>query len=176
MKDNGKRASARDSASHRNTDTSVSANGLTTCTRANASTTPPSASTASTCQNTSTYTAKRFTPSIGTASRITHLGSLSRKNVSKNIDFKVSFIFIKSTEGASLLNPYYNADYAAARKRGYPVGTYHYFTHLTSGSRQAWHFLSHSHFRKGDLPPVLDLEPLPSQVKKMGVPDRCGAE
>ena len=100
--------------------------------------------------------------------RITHLGSLSKKNVSGNIDFKVSFIFIKSTEGASLMNPYYNADYAAARKRGYPVGTYHYFTHRTSGAQQAWHFLSHSHFKKGDLPPVLDLEPLPSQVKKMG--------
>ncbi len=100
--------------------------------------------------------------------RITHLGSLSKKNVSKNIDFKVSFIFIKSTEGKTLMNPYYNADYAAARKRGYPVGTYHYFSHLSSGSQQAWHFLSHSHFKKGDLPPVLDLEPLPSQVKKMG--------
>ena len=100
--------------------------------------------------------------------RITHLGSLSKKNVSGNIDFKVSFIFIKSTEGASLMNPYYNADYAAARKRGYPVGTYHYFTHRTSGAQQAWYFLSHSHFKKGDLPPVLDLEPLPSQVKKMG--------
>ena len=100
--------------------------------------------------------------------RITHLGSLSKKNVSGNIDFKVSFIFIKSTEGASLMNPYYNADYAAARKRGYPVGTYHYFTHRTSGAQQAWCFLSHSHFKKGDLPPVLDLEPLPSQVKKMG--------
>lgn len=100
--------------------------------------------------------------------RITHLGSLSKKNVSGNIDFKVSFIFIKSTEGASLMNPYYNADYAAARKRGYPVGTYHYFTPRTSGAQQAWYFLSHSHFKKGDLPPVLDLEPLPSQVKKMG--------
>ena len=100
--------------------------------------------------------------------RITHLGSLSKKNVSGNIDFKVSFIFIKSTEGASLMNPYYNADYAAARKRGYPVGTYHYFTHRTSGAQHAWYFLSHSHFKKGDLPPVLDLEPLPSQVKKMG--------
>lgn len=100
--------------------------------------------------------------------RITHLGSLSKKNVSGNIDFKVSFIFIKSTEGASLMNPYYNADYAAARKRGYPVGTYHYFTHRTSGAQQAWYFLAHSHFKKGDLPPVLDLEPLPSQVKKMG--------
>lgn len=100
--------------------------------------------------------------------RITHLGSLSKKNVIGNIDFKVSFIFIKSTEGASLMNPYYNADYAAARKRGYPVGTYHYFTHRNSGAQQAWYFLSHSHFKKGDLPPVLDLEPLPSQVKKMG--------
>lgn len=100
--------------------------------------------------------------------RITHLGSLSKKNVSGEIDFKVSFIFIKSTEGASMINPYYNADYAAARKRGYPVGTYHYFTHRTFGSQQAWYFLSNSHFKKGDLPPVLDLEPLPSQVKKMG--------
>ncbi len=100
--------------------------------------------------------------------RITHLGSLSRKNVSKDIDFKVSFIFIKSTEGSSLMNPFYNADYAAARKRGYPVGTYHYFTHRSTGAEQARYFLSHSHFNKGDLPPVLDLEPLPSQVKKMG--------
>lgn len=100
--------------------------------------------------------------------RITHLGSLSKKTVSGNVDFKVSFIFIKSTEGTTLTNPYYNADYAAAREHGYPVGTYHFFTHLSSGSQQANHFLAQSHIQKGDLPPVLDLEPLPSQVKKMG--------
>ncbi len=100
--------------------------------------------------------------------RITHLGSLSKKNVSGKVDFKVSFIFIKSTEGKTIVNPYYAADYAAARSHGYPVGTYHFFTHRTSGTDQAWHFLSHSHIRKGDLPPVLDLEPLPSQVKAMG--------
>lgn len=102
--------------------------------------------------------------------RITHLGSLSKKNVSGEVDFKVSFIFIKSTEGVSLRNPYYAADYAAARRHGYHVGSYHFFSHLTTGSKQAWHFLQHSHFGKGDLPPVLDLEPLPSQVKKMGGP------
>ena len=100
--------------------------------------------------------------------RITHLGSLSKKNVSGNVDFKVSFIFIKSTEGASLLNPYYYYDYQMARKHGYAVGTYHYFTHRTSGAQQAAYFLAHSHIKQGDLPPVLDLEPLPSQVKKMG--------
>lgn len=100
--------------------------------------------------------------------RITHLGSLSKKTVSGKVDFKVSFIFIKSTEGSSLLNPYYNADYMAARRQGYPVGSYHFFTHRSTGAQQAWYFLSHSHFKKGDLPPVLDLEPLPSQVAKMG--------
>lgn len=68
--------------------------------------------------------------------RITHLGSLSKKNVSGDINFQVSFIFIKSTEGASMRNPYYAADYAAARKHGYPVGTYHYFTHRTSGAHK----------------------------------------
>lgn len=100
--------------------------------------------------------------------RITHLGSLSKKNVSGNVDYKISFIFIKSTEGKMLQNPYYAADYVAARAHGYPVGSYHFFTHLSTGADQAAFFLKNSHFKKGDLPPVLDLEPLPSQVKKMG--------
>lgn len=52
--------------------------------------------------------------------RITHLGSLSKKNVSGDINFQVSFIFIKSTEGASMRNPYYAADYAAARSTAIP--------------------------------------------------------
>lgn len=100
--------------------------------------------------------------------RISHLGTLSKKNVTGSVDYKVSFIFIKSTEGTSILNPYYAADYAAARAHGYHVGTYHFFTHRTSGADQAATFLRNSRFSKGDLPPVLDLEPLPSQVAKMG--------
>lgn len=100
--------------------------------------------------------------------RITHLGSLSKKNVSGTVDYKVSFVFIKSTEGRSLLNPYYAADYAAARAHGYPVGSYHFFSHRSTGADQAAFFLHNSHFKTGDLPPVLDLEPLPSQVRKMG--------
>lgn len=104
--------------------------------------------------------------------RITHLGTLSKKNITGNIDYKVSFIFIKSTEGTSVYNPYYRQDYAAARKHGYPVGTYHFFSHRSKGGEQAYFFLRNSHFQKGDLPPVLDLEPLPSQVKKMGGPSQ----
>ena len=59
-------------------------------------------------------------------------------------------------------------DYAAARSRGYPVGSYHFFSPATGGAVQAAAFLAHTRFQKGDLPPVLDLEPLPSQVARMG--------
>jgi len=100
--------------------------------------------------------------------RISHLGTLSKKNVNGKVDYKVSFIFIKSTEGTSILNPYYRADHAAARAHGFPVGSYHFFSHRTTGAAQAQAFLKNTSFAKGDLPPVLDLEPLPSQVAKMG--------
>ena len=100
--------------------------------------------------------------------RISHLGSLSKKNVSGKVDYKVSFIFIKSTEGRTVRNPYYAGDYEAARAHGFPVGSYHFFTTSSTGAQQAAHFLRHSHFRKGDLPPVLDLEPTSSMIRKMG--------
>lgn len=100
--------------------------------------------------------------------RITHLGALSPKKISGVVDYNVSFVFIKSTEGTTIINPYYKKDYMAARAKGIPVGAYHFFSHHTTGADQAAFFLKHTKFMKGDLPPVLDLEPLPSQVEKMG--------
>ena len=100
--------------------------------------------------------------------RITHLGRLSKKTVSGTVNFPIRFIYIKSTEGKSLLNPYYRKDYRDAKAHGYKVGTYHFFTTITPAAEQARHFLKHSIIRKGDFPPVLDVEPLPSQIKKMG--------
>ena len=100
--------------------------------------------------------------------RITHLGSISRKTVSGDVDFPIQFIYIKSTEGASLLNPYYKKDYSDAHAHGYHVGSYHFFSTRTPAGQQADFFLRHSHIRKGDFPPVLDLEPMPSQIQNMG--------
>lgn len=100
--------------------------------------------------------------------RITHLGTLSKKNVQGEINYKVSFVFIKSTEGISITNPYYQTDYRGARNSGYPVGSYHFFSHRSTGAQQAQYFLNHTSVKKGDLPPVLDLEPYPSQIEKMG--------
>lgn len=100
--------------------------------------------------------------------RITHLGSISKKRVSGTVNFPIRFIYIKSTEGTSLLNPYYRKDYQAARAHGFKVGSYHFFSTLTPALKQAQHFVKHSYVRKGDFPPVLDVEPTPQQIKKMG--------
>lgn len=100
--------------------------------------------------------------------RITHLGSKSHKQIAGKVDFPVSFIFIKSTEGTTVFNPYYKSDYTAARKHGFKVGTYHFFSVYSTATKQAHYFLKKSHFSRGDFPPVLDLEPLPSQIKRMG--------
>ncbi len=100
--------------------------------------------------------------------RISHMGSISRKTISGTIDFPIQYIYIKSTEGSSLLNPYYKTDYRAAKAHGYKVGTYHFFSTLTPAVQQANYFLKHSCIQRGDFPPVLDVEPTLSQIKKMG--------
>ena len=100
--------------------------------------------------------------------RITHLGDISRKKVDGKVDYPVSFVYIKSTEGASVRNPYFKADYLQARKHGIPVGAYHFFSPHSGAALQARYFIRNSQFRHGDLPPVLDVEPTAAQISQMG--------
>jgi lysozyme len=103
---------------------------------------------------------------------ISFLGHKNHKNVHGKADYPVSFIFIKSTEGVTVTNRYYADDYAQARKHGIPIGAYHFFSLKTSGAAQAQHFIKHTKFLKGDLPPVLDVEPSDAQIKAAGGPEK----
>ena len=100
--------------------------------------------------------------------RITYLGSTHQKRAAGAVDYPVDFVFIKSTEGKSIRNPFYHQDYRQARKQGVAVGAYHFFSTKSSGTAQARHFIANTQFNHGDLPPVLDVEPYPSQIKAMG--------
>ena len=100
--------------------------------------------------------------------RITHLGTLSKKTISGDVNYKISFIYIKSTEGKSVKNNYYLVDYKAARAHGYKVGTYHFFSTKTTGAEQAMFFLKNSRYQYGDFPPVLDVEPTAGQIRQIG--------
>lgn len=100
--------------------------------------------------------------------RITNLGTISRKRIDGLCDYPVSFVYVKSTEGTSVRNPYYASDYRQARRLGLRVGTYHYLSHLSDATAQARFFLRSSRFSSGDFPPVLDVEPTEKQVRMMG--------
>ena len=103
--------------------------------------------------------------------RITHVGKNGSHNVSGNADYPVSFVYIKSTEGTTVRNKFYVNDYAQARKHGIRTGAYHFFSTRTTGAAQAKHFIRNTLFHKGDLPPVLDVEPSKSQIQQMGGPE-----
>lgn len=100
--------------------------------------------------------------------KITQLGKINSKKLSGNVDYPVSFVYIKSTEGVSIRNRYYAADYRQARRNGIICGAYHFFSTKSDAAAQAHYFLRHSFFKKGDFPPVLDVEPSHTQIEKMG--------
>ncbi len=103
--------------------------------------------------------------------RITHVGKKGSNNVTGVVDYPVSFVYIKSTEGISIRNRFYLGDYTQARKHGFVAGAYHFFSVRSSGAAQARYFIKNTLFRKGDLPPVLDIEPSDAQIRQMGGAD-----
>lgn len=98
--------------------------------------------------------------------RITGIGSNGKGMGS--IDYPITFVYIKSTEGTSVRNKYYLADYLGARRNGIHAGAYHFYSSSSAAAAQAHYFLKHSRFSTGDMPPVLDLEPTDEQIRKMG--------
>ncbi len=97
--------------------------------------------------------------------RITSLGS---SHDTEGRTFPVSFVYIKSTEGTTIRNRYFLGDYLKAKKQGIRVGAYHFFSLKSTAKAQAKYFVNHTLFRKGDFPPVLDVEPTEAQIRKIG--------
>lgn len=79
-------------------------------------------------------------------------------NWSKVGQQNISFAFIKSTEGASYLDPQYINNMNQARKTDIKLGDYHFFRFDPTGKEQAKNYLKHTVVGKEDLPPVLDVE------------------
>ena len=104
--------------------------------------------------------------------RVKSLGHrISQQQVSGTVDYPVTFVYIKCTEGISIHNRYFFTDYSAARRHGYQVGAYHFFSTRQSASMQANYFLNNARLQHGDLPPMLDVEPTDALIRQMGGPD-----
>lgn len=99
---------------------------------------------------------------------ITSLGKKSKKNISGEVNYPISFIYIKSTEGTTIRNKYFMSDYRAACNHHYRTGAYHFFSTRTSGTAQAKYFTRCTLYKRTDMPPVLDIEPSDKQIRQMG--------
>lgn len=100
--------------------------------------------------------------------RIKSLGTSSKKKILGRVDYPVSFVYIKASQGVRVWNKYYPSDIRSARRCGYKVGAYHFLSTRTPARAQALHFLAIAKPRLGDLPPMLDVEPTDKQIVKMG--------
>jgi lysozyme len=72
-----------------------------------------------------------------------------------------AFVFIKATEGKSLIDPAFKRNWDGAGAAGLLRSVYHFYRIGTGPDVQADLFLSQAVFSPGDLPPLLDLEEVP---------------
>jgi len=95
------------------------------------------------------------------------------RNAHMNND-PVRFVIIKSTEGVSLMDEYFDENFRQAKENDFIRGAYHFFIPREDPVKQAEFFIRQTHLETGDLPPILDIEKtgrlkpkeLQSRVKK----------
>ncbi len=69
------------------------------------------------------------------------------------------FVFLKATEGTLIVDPSYARHARQLDSMGALWGAYHFFGHRTDGREQARNFIRTAKLRRGNLIPVLDIEP-----------------
>lgn len=84
-----------------------------------------------------------------------HQGKIEWNLVSKK---EISFVYIKSTEGGDFKDKSFIFNWKEAKKEGFKVGAYHFFTLCKSGAEQAENFIQTVPKEIDSLPPVVDLE------------------
>ncbi|MFC3683732.1 glycoside hydrolase family 25 protein [Hydrogenophaga luteola] len=70
------------------------------------------------------------------------------------------FVFVKSSEGASVVDPDHARNVQQARAAGLAVGSYHFYESDDTPQAQFRNFSAQLRLQPGDLPPVVDIEQL----------------
>ena len=75
--------------------------------------------------------------------------------------FPVKFVFIRATAGNDKQDVRFNENWIGAKKYHFIRGAYHYYRPNENSIEQAENFIKTVKLKKGDFPPVLDIEKLP---------------
>jgi lysozyme len=92
---------------------------------------------------------------------VSHYQEMINWNEVKDMEvngIKVGFAFIKATEGVGRIDPNFRRNWLHCEKQKIARGAYHFFLPNRSGKLQAKNFVTAVQLKKGDLPPVLDVE------------------
>lgn len=87
-----------------------------------------------------------------------HTGIVDFGKIKEQFNDTIDFVYIKTSEGANLVDPKFETNYNNAILNGIPVGAYHFFKFNVSGKRQAANFLQVVNNKFFNLPFVLDVE------------------
>lgn len=77
-------------------------------------------------------------------------------------NFKLHFVLIRATAGSDKEDYRYDENWIGAKKQRLIRGAYHYYRPDENSLEQAENFIQTVKLKKGDLPPVLDIEQLPN--------------
>ncbi|WP_124726706.1 GH25 family lysozyme [Staphylospora marina] len=83
-------------------------------------------------------------------------GRIDWERVGKDEDIR--FVFIKATEGKTLVDRRFRENWSGAKAQGLKVGAYHFFTTKSTGLEQAENFIRTVPKEPDSLPPVIDVE------------------
>jgi len=75
--------------------------------------------------------------------------------------FPLRFVFIRATVGKDKVDDQFSSNWNGAKRNKIIRGAYHYYRPNENSLEQAALFIKTVKLRKGDLPPVLDIEKLP---------------
>ena len=85
-----------------------------------------------------------------------HNGVIKWKKVAENKNIK--FVYVKATEGASIVDRRYRKNFDGAKAQGFLVGSYHFLTSRSPVRKQFDNFRRTALIAGQDLIPVLDIE------------------
>jgi len=90
-------------------------------------------------------------------------GEINWKQIDSVEDhFKLHFVLIRATAGNDTEDSFYDENWKGAKQQKLIRGAYHYYRPDENSVAQADNFIQTVTLKKGDLPPVLDIEQLPS--------------
>ena len=88
-------------------------------------------------------------------------GEINWSEIDSVEGFKLDYVFIRATAGSDKVDSRFEENWSNARKYKLIRGAYHYYRPNENSLEQAKNFINNVKLRKGDFPPVLDIEKLP---------------